>query len=97
MKMIAAWKHEVEECDNMLIENLTDYWISLTGYKPIEERIMRSYYNRFGYDEVYVAIGIAVDTYFKDDINSANTAYTKIGGICSNRKKQREHDAEQDN
>lgn len=31
----------------------------------------------------------------KDDINSANIAYTKIGGICYNRKKQREHDAEQ--
>ena len=97
--MMLEWKREVSELDNMLVENLSDYWTSLTGYELRDKgrRVLRSYYNRFGYDDVSDAIGIAVDRYFRDNAVSASDAFHKIGGICYNRKKQRENDAEQNN
>ena len=95
--MMVQWKNEMSAMDNMLIENLSDYWITITGYDTGETgiRMLRSCYNRFGYSEVYEAITIAVDKYFKDTAISAVDAFHKIGGICYNRKKQRENDAEQ--
>jgi len=99
-RMMMQWKHEMEEADTLLVDDLIDHWISITGFEPNESnrKIMWSYYNRFGYDEVYDAIYIAVEKYFVDgDPLSARTAYQKIGGICFNRRKQRESDAEQNN
>lgn len=97
--MMLEWKREVSELDNMLVENLSDYWTSLTGYELHDKgrRVLRSYYNRFGYDDVSDSIMIAVDRYFRDNAVSASDAFHKIGGICYNRKKQRENDAEQNN
>lgn len=97
--MMLEWKKEVSELDSMLIDDLEDYWIALTGFElhGKGKRILRSYYNRFGYDEVRDAIMIAVDRYFRDNAVSANDAFQKVGGICYNRKKQRENDAEQNN
>lgn len=97
--MMLEWKREVSELDNMLVENLSDYWTSLTGYELRDKgrRVLRSYYNRFGYDDVSDAIVIAVDRYFRDNAVSASDAFHKIGSICYNRKKQRENDAEQNN
>ena len=97
-RMMMQWKHEMEETDTLLVDDLIDHWISITGFEPSESnrKVMWSYYNRFGYDEVYDAIYIAVEKYFIDgDPGSAITAYQKIGGICFNRRKQRESDAEQ--
>lgn len=97
VEMMIQWKNDMSAMDNMLVENLSDYWITITGYDISEAgiRMLRSCYNRFGYSEVYEAITIAVDKYFKDNAISAADAFHKIGGICYNRKKQRENDAEQ--
>lgn len=97
VEMMIQWKNDMSAMDNMLVENLSDYWITITGYDISEtgKRMLRSCYNRFGYSEVYEAISIAVDKYFKDNAVSASDAFHKIGGICYNRKKQRENDAEQ--
>ena len=99
VSMMIQWKKEMAETDNLLVDDLCEHWGLLTGYHVGErgKRNIKSCYNRFGYDEVYEAISIAVERYFEDDVESANEAFNKIGGICYNRKKQREDDAEQNN
>jgi hypothetical protein len=58
---------------------------------------MRKLINRFGYIEVYDACETAIDQYYNGSEKSWQYAFSKIGGICYNRKKAREENAEQDN
>lgn len=97
-RMMIQWKKELMETENKLVDSLMEYWISITGmYLTSEGReTLASYYRRFGYNETYEAIEIAVNGYFRNTVDSAEDAFHKIGGICYNKRKQRLENAEQD-
>jgi len=99
ISMMLQWKDEMNEITEMYIDELCEQWSLLTGYNVTDRGrlTMKSYLRRFGYEEVEEAIEIAVERYFRDDIESAAFAYSKVGGICYNRARQRKYDAEQDN
>ena len=47
-------------------------------------------FRQFTLIEVLEAVDIAFDYYYKGDSETWNVAFNKIGGICYNRKKQKE-------
>ena len=46
-KMMVQWKKEMNELDDMLVEDLCDTWLSLTGIEltDVGRKHMKSYYN----------------------------------------------------
>lgn len=87
-EMLIEWKHEllmitdrqIYEIDS-LINNLSGYGMNDTGRTN-----MRNYLKRFGFSEVYDATEIAYTKYTWD----WELAFKMIGGICYNRRRQRE-------
>lgn len=97
MEMMIQWKQElmgVEEMEidaiDSYISSVTDYCLSNTGRATVRKHI-----KRFGFREVYDATEIAFDRYYDNVTDRGfSNALHKIGGICYNRKKQRDDNAE---
>jgi len=97
MEMMIQWKQElmgVEEMEidaiDSYISSVTDYCLSTTGRATVRKHI-----KRFGFSEVYDATEIAFARYYNGTDRGFSNALYKIGGICYNRKKQRDDNAEQ--
>lgn len=98
LEMMLKWREELsreEELEIDSIESLFDtntkWTLSETGRRNIKKLI-----KRFGFHEVYEATEISILRYYNGSERSWNNAFDKIGGICYNRRKAREQDAEQD-
>lgn len=101
MEMMLQWKRDllnfeleaVEEIDS-LIGSMTEWVMSDSAKQKIKRLI-----SQFSFDEVYDAISIAFEKYYKGTERSWDIAFNKIGGICYNRKVGRtaEYYAKQDN
>lgn len=96
LEMMLKWRESLEdELDleiaaiNKLYERNTD-WVMGAG----SEQTMRKLIKRFGFDEVYAAVEISIDRYYTGSSGSWRFAISKVGGICYNRKKAREDNAE---
>ena len=89
MEMVIRWKAELQMVEAEEVEALNDYICMITGIEMDEsdKRKMYDYLKRFSFQEVYDAAEIAVDKYFKDDVESFDNAIHKIGGICYNRRR----------
>ena len=99
LKMMMEWREELEyeieeEIDSIdsLLNKRTSWGMSDFGRNN-----MRKIISRFGYNEAYESTAIAIDQYYNGSEKSWQYAFSKIGGICYNRKKAREENAEQDN
>lgn len=100
LEMVLKWREELKEeteieadaIDSLLLTE-TGYSLSETGRSNIKKLI-----RRFGFNETYDAAVTAIDRYYDKRMPeiSLETAINKIGGICYNRMKARERDAEQD-
>lgn len=97
MEMMIQWKQElmgVEEMEidaiDSYISSVTDYCLSTTGRATVRKHI-----KRFGFSEVYDATEIAFARYYDGTERGFSNALYKTGGICYNRKKQRDDNAEQ--
>ena len=86
-EMLIRWKSELIEETEMQVNSIEDYFRSATGkgFSEYGRNEMKRNIRRFGFSEVYDAVGIAVNYY-----TNAETAFNKVGGICFNRKKSRE-------
>lgn len=99
LQMIAKWREELEFelsvevdlIDNYLSEN-TKWGCNDNGLEQLRKLV-----KRFGFNNVYKAVETAFDYYYKGTDETWNEAFGKIGGICYNRQKERNQDAEQDN
>ena len=98
LSMMMKWREELanqveEEIDSIdsLFCNQTQWGMSELGRVNTRKLI-----KRFGYNDVYEACQIAIDQYYDGTERSWQKAFSKMGGICYNRKKAREEDAEQD-
>lgn len=98
MEMMVLWKKELASVEEMEIDSVDSLIKSMTewGLSPHGRSVIRQNIKRFGFQEVYTATEIAFSRYY-DLANETgfDKALYKIGGICYNRKKQREQDAEQ--
>ena len=98
LQMMVEWRNallkEQEEQINA-VEDLIRMW---TGYglNDYGRQNFRRYIKRFGFSEVLESTEISLDRYYHDEDDFGKTMY-KVGGICYNRKKAREANAEQDN
>lgn len=98
LEMMLKWRDELENelkieigAINALFDANTGYTISNNG-----ELYFRKLIKRFSFNEVYEAAEIAITRYFHGTDESVRETVFKIGGICYNKRKARENDAEQD-
>ena len=86
-EMMIEWKRklmQMEECQVDAIESCAEE-IAGINFSDSGRKDIRLLIKRFGFAEVYEATEIAFNKY-----PSTEFAFSKIGGICYNRKKQRE-------
>ena len=97
MEMMVAWKHELMTIAETEIDTIENYIETVTGFQlsSYGRSIVRQHIRRFGFQEVYSATEISFDKYY-DTVKETgfDNALHKIGGICYNRKKKRDEDAE---
>ena len=86
--LLNALEQEVDAID-ALFSTQTKWGISADGRISIRKIV-----KKFGFNEAYEAAQIAIDRYYTGTEYSWNNAYSKIGGICYNRRKDREENAE---
>lgn len=95
-EMMIAWKQELMNLENTQVDAIESMVVDITGSGLSEygRRDMKTYLRRFGFNEVYEAVIISFTKY-----EDFEYAFKKIGGICYNRKRNREagQNAEQDN
>ena len=86
-EMLIKWKQELLSLTEKQIDAIEDIVLTLTGYGFTEtgRRNIIKLINRFGFNEVYEATEISFTKY-----PSWSKAFDKIGGICYNRRRQRE-------
>lgn len=98
LQMMVEWKNALlQEQEDQIdaAEDLIQAWTGL-GLNDYGRQNVRRYIKRFGFSEVLEAMEISLDRYYHDEDDFSKTMY-KVGGICYNRKKAREANAEQDN
>lgn len=94
MEMLLAWRNELKNEKNRQVEFIADYIVELTGnyLTDNEKRKVRSLINRFSFAEVCDAVDISFSMYYNESDVSWYEAFHKIGGICYNKRKQRDGD-----
>lgn len=94
-EMMIQWRESLVEELNEEVESISNIFMRDTAWKLTDEgkRKIKILVKRFGYNEVYNATEISLDRYYKGSIQSWDFAFSKIGGICYNRKIAREYNA----
>ena len=87
-EMMIEWKKELMSLRSSQVNAVNDLLEATTGWLANDsgKRDISRLIDRFGFEEVFNATQISVDTYFRDTEKSWNVAFSKIGGICYNRK-----------
>lgn len=91
MEMLIKWRDELSDMMQRQIDYIGDTIQAVTGcsLNGNGERNIKALINRFSFKEVCEAVEIAYDYYYSDgDDESWERAFSKIGGICYNRRKQ---------
>ncbi len=91
-EMMIKWRDEMldmtvrqaKSIDNY-INNVSEWHCSEYGFRELTRMV-----DSFSYIEVYEATRIAFSRYYTGSEESWRIAFRKIGGICYNRRKQRE-------
>ena len=87
-KMMMEWREALLAYENEKIEYAEDYFTSLTGQGFTDAGIinLRKLIKEFDLPNVITAIEISVSQYYDGTSESAEKVFNKIGGICYNRK-----------
>ena len=98
-EMMVKWRKELLDASLKEVEAVQDLLLAFTGYcaNDVGRLAIRKLIDRFGLDEVMTSTELAIVQYFDGTEQSWEHAFGKIGGICYNRKKARENDAQQNN
>ena len=92
LEMLLEWKEGLENLQEDYAEALNKLFISKTDFK-LNNRGLRDgkkCIKEFGFQNVYDSAEIALDTYYTGSQESFETAFRKIGGICFNKKRQKD-------
>lgn len=97
-KMMIEWRSELTDIYRMQAQSIDAYISAVSDWACSEHGIsdLMKLIGRFSYTEVYDAVEIAFSYYYKGTDASWNKAFNKIGGICYNRRKQKELDEDGD-
>lgn len=93
MEMMIKWKKSLLQLMDSQVEAVVDLIISITGDGVTEygKQRLRKMIAEFGFTEVYTSTEISFGKYYRDDRDySWETAFKKIGGVCYNRRKNRD-------
>jgi hypothetical protein len=87
LEMILDWRNELQKNVNFELDKATEYWAKkFNPYLAVNpEAVFGKLVKKFGIIEVMNCIDIAFDQYFSQDIESAEIALNKLGGILYNR------------
>lgn len=100
LEMMFEWQRSLLDLDEQTRSQLADFWYELVpGFSLNEagEKDLRALQRKFGIEEVLTSMRIASEQYLKTDdagkltVDSVNEAWSKIGGICTCRKREREN------
>lgn len=97
LKMMLEWREELMTQEETEIDAIESVFYHGTGrsLNDLGRNNIRKHIKRFGFNSVYEAMQIAVDQYYNGTGASCEKLLQKVGGICYNRKKASEGDAEQ--
>lgn len=98
LEMMLKWRDDLLMQTEAEVDSIENLLSSQTKWGMSEHGrlIVRKMIKRFGFNAVYEACEIAIDQYYDGSEQSWNYAFNKMGGICYNKKKEREGNAEQD-
>lgn len=93
LEMLIKYKEELEQMEWRMAHYLADHIHVLSGIEPSDygEYELRKLVQQFSFDEVFKAIDISYARYFKNDDKSWEHAFSKLGGICYNRRQNAKH------
>jgi hypothetical protein len=90
LEMILDWRNELQKNSNFELQKVNDYWTE--KFKPFgvvnPDAVFSKLIKKFGLIEVLDCIDIAYTTYFFGDMEQAQYALDRLGGILYNRSKQ---------
>lgn len=94
LQMMMEWKIELADLESQEVDYISEYLDKRTTYSLNEYGRIDAYklLKQFSFAEIIDAIDITMAQYYKGDSKSWNYAWSKVGGICYNRKKQREEE-----
>lgn len=92
LEILLEEKRRISTNDDDIVECIFKYFNEKTGYKYsiVDERKkdVKKWIKEFSVTEIIEAIDISFDTYYNGSQDSASIAYSKITGICHNRKRK---------
>lgn len=97
LDMILKWKKELNNILETQVNEIEKVLKEYTGfsYSDYGRNECKKQIKEFGFSEVYDSAVISIQTYYNpNDSKSAQLTFNKIGGICFNRRKQREENGD---
>lgn len=93
-EMLFEWKSELLSYTNDQAKNINNYIGTLTGYGVNEKGMedIKKLLRQFSFPEIMVGIDISFNRYYHGDDRTWEKAFSKIGGVCYNRRKQENGD-----
>lgn len=91
-EMMIRWRTELLETINKQVDYIDKYIGGITGWSLTDAGTakIRKLIRSFSFNEVATAVEIAFDSYWDGSEDSWHRAYNKIGGICYNRRMQKD-------
>lgn len=94
LEMMFEWQKGLLDLDEQVIEQLADFWSEqVQGYHLTESGLknLKKLKRRFNINEIMAAMKVAAEQYliYKGNVptkDSVELAWSKVGGICRNRK-----------
>lgn len=94
VEMMLQWKQELQNLKDKEVDSLCSLWEKLTsGESSLNEHgrnSLRVLIKRFSFQEVYDAMEVSVLKYYHTDNMDCEYTFDKIGGICWNRRNQKD-------
>ena len=101
LKMLMEWRTELSNLQTEEAEYIRDYWsVKSNDKNNINDYGMATvmgWLKQFQLSEILDGIDIAFAQYYKGDHKSAEKALKMVGGICYNRRKQKQEQEEDGN
>lgn len=96
IEMMVKWREELAYESELEVDSIDSIFYRDTDWilNDHGRMIIRKLIKRFGFHEVYEATELSIERYYNGSERSWEDALNKIGGICYNRKKARENNAE---
>ena len=94
-EMLVEWKKELQSLTDEQADAINDCITSISGIPANDygKSRIKKWIRDFGFSEVYTSTEISFYKYYVDgDTDTWELAFDKIGGVCYNRRKQRQED-----